>query len=80
MSWVCISSHASAHRPTPMTATIRHEITRTTRRSRALGAMSIISMEMCESEVTRTPATTKVSQTRQNRASSPVHGHPSIGR
>ena len=32
MSWVCISSHASAHRPTPIAATIRHEITRTTRR------------------------------------------------
>ncbi len=80
MPWVCTSSHASAQSPTPMAATTREENTRTTRRSRSLGAMSIISMAMCESEVTRTPATTNVSQTRLNLASSPVHGHPSTGR
>ena len=80
MPWVCMSSHASAHRPTPISATIRQETTRTTRRTRSPGTMSIISIEMWESLVTRTPARTNVSHTRQNLASSPVHGQPSIGR
>ena len=42
----------------------------------ASGAPALPAMESYQS----TPATTKVSQTRQNRASSPVHGQPSIGR
>ena len=81
MPWVCISSQASAHRPD---ADHRDDQARDHPDHRAArarsGTMSIISMEMWESVVTRTPATTKVSQTRQNLASSPVHGQPSIGR
>jgi hypothetical protein len=78
--WSIVSDQAAAVRPTPTAATTRHEKTRTTRCTASPPIASTISMEMWESRVTSTPATTNVSHTRLNRASSPVQGHPSNGR
>ena len=78
--WVLVSSQAAAVSPTPTAATITQATTRAMRTTTRLGIESTISIETWASRVTRTPATTKVSQTSEKRASSPVQDQPSIGR